>query len=75
MATITVDGHYLILNVGGVNRVSIPKKGVSLNVDGNYLNIRHEGHYQQSLLYSDVSSPSAASAELLRTAVKNLLIA
>ena len=70
-----MDGSYLVVNDGTANRLTANKKAITLGVDGDYLTIKHSGNYQTRLLYSAVSSPSVASAELLRTAVKNLLIA
>jgi len=73
MATITGDGNYLVINEGGINTLCIPKGMTVLRVDGDYLEIEHDGQYRTKLLYSDVTNPSTASASLLRVAVKNIL--
>lgn len=44
-----------------------------MRVDGDYLEIDHDGKYRWRALYSDVTTPSTASAEALRVAVKNIL--
>jgi len=71
--TITGDGNYLVVTTDSIPLISIPKGKVLTRVDGNYLEIDHDGSYSTRLLYSDVSNPSTASAELLRVAVKNIL--
>lgn len=71
--TITGDGNYLVITTDSVPLISIPKGKVLTRVDGDYLEIDHDGKYSTRLLFSDVSSPSTASAELLRVAVKNIL--
>ncbi len=71
--TITGDGNYLVVTTDGIPVITISKGKVVLRADGDYLEIEHDGKYQTRLLYSDVSSPSAASAELLRVAVINIL--
>lgn len=73
MATITESGSYLILNISGVNRLSIPKGKVSMSVSGNNLLISYNGKYEESFAYTDVSDPSTASAEALRAEVITLL--
>ena len=73
MATITGSGNFLVINDGTIDVLTIPKGIVLLRVDGDYLEIDHDGSYSTRLHYSSVSSPSAASAELLRQAVKNIL--
>jgi hypothetical protein len=73
MATITGSGNYLVINDGTINVLSIPKGMTVLRVDGDYLEIEHDGKYRTKLLYSDVTNPSAASAALLRVAVKNII--
>lgn len=71
--TITEDGNYLVITTDSIPLISIPKGQTLLRVDGNYIEVEHDGKWSTRLLYSDVSSPSAASAELLRVAVKNIL--
>ena len=71
--TITEDGNYLVITTDSIPLISIPKGQTLLRVDGNYIEVEHDGKWSTRLLYSDVSSPSTASAELLRVAVKNIL--
>ena len=70
-----MDGDFLVYNDGTDNRLTVHKRELTLAVVGDELVIKHSGKYETHLVYSDVSSPAAASAELLRVAVKNLLIA
>lgn len=63
----------MVINDGTINVLSIPKGMTVLRVDGDYLEIEHDGKYRTKLLYSDVTNPSAASAALLRVAVKNII--
>lgn len=73
MATITKSGNYLVINENGVNTLTIPTGKLTLRIDGNNLAMDHDGKFRTSLLYSDVTSPSAANAEALRVAVISLI--
>lgn len=71
--TITGNGNYLEITEDGVVTVTVPKGMTVMRVDGDYLEIDHDGKYRWRALYSDVTTPSTASAEALRVAVKNIL--
>lgn len=65
---------FITITRDGVVRFTIPKRETVLEVDGNTLDLRNSGYYVDSVLFSDVSSPSTANIEALRTAVNNILI-
>lgn len=59
----------------GVVRWTFPKRNVILEVENSNLNFRHpSGIYLEQVAFSDVSAPSEANVEALRTAVKNFVI-
>lgn len=72
--TVSADGSFLVINDGTYNRLTIPFTRVRMFVDGDEVVIAHEAKYATRLTYSDVSSPNAASAELLRTAISDLMV-
>lgn len=75
MATTVIGNSSVIqITINGVVRKTINKRLVNLSVDGDYLNIIRNGLYDARLLYTDVTNPATGSAELLRTAIKNILI-
>lgn len=75
MATQIADAtNCITITIAGVVVWTIPKRGTALEVNGTTLKFHREGVYVTGIDFADVSSPSTADVEALRTAVNNILI-